>query len=428
MHDVFISYSSKDKKVAEEICNAFDLSGITYWIDRQGINSGEAFHEKIVKAITDSKITLFLSSVNSNMSEYTIKEIVIAFRKNKHILPFCIDQEPYSDKLEFYLCDLDYVSYYLEKEFAIQKMVEDVRKLLGKEKKKITAALLNKISETQQTQEIDDIELEISYNHGLICLGKYEINVAFRELLIPALANYKDSQIQLAKILRIRQRLIRVNKELFKPAFQKAEEGNSYAQYILSRYYYIVEIDHKKAFHYAQLSASQNSPFGIGMLAACYDMPIGVEHDASLALLYFKKGIALNDLASLRSYGRNNIFGFTFPINVEIGMRLLQKGAELNDGVCMDCIGDIYRLGVTGIEKNEDIAEKWFRKAIEAGHIESYNSLGALFLWKEAGSLKDFKKAQPFFLEGVKYNETNALTSMGNIFYQGITAKQDVFF
>lgn len=139
-HDVFISYSRADVAIADEICESLNKAGITYWIDRGGITSGEAFHAAIVRAIRESKITIFISSANSNMSEYTIKEIVIAFKSKKHIIPFCIDEEPFADKLEFYLCDLDQLAYYIEKEFAIQKLIGDISKLLNKKPVESVAA------------------------------------------------------------------------------------------------------------------------------------------------------------------------------------------------------------------------------------------------------------------------------------------------
>ncbi|MDR1332175.1 MAG: WG repeat-containing protein [Tannerella sp.] len=131
-HDVFISYSRADAEIADDICRAFDGAGISYWIDRGGIAVGEAFHAVIVRAIKESRITVFISSVNSNMSEYTIKEIVIAFKNKKHIIPFCLDEEPFADRIEFYLCDLDQLQYYLHREFAIQKLVGDINRILGR--------------------------------------------------------------------------------------------------------------------------------------------------------------------------------------------------------------------------------------------------------------------------------------------------------
>lgn len=37
-YNVFISYSRKDTKTVNKICNAFDKNGITYFIDRIGIS------------------------------------------------------------------------------------------------------------------------------------------------------------------------------------------------------------------------------------------------------------------------------------------------------------------------------------------------------------------------------------------------------
>ena len=133
-YDVFISYSRKDSQIADEICHIFARNGISYWNDRGGITSGQAFHSEIVQAIKKSKITVFVSSANSNVSKFTIKEIVIAFNNEKHIIPFCIDKAPFADSIELYLCDLDRISYHLDKESSLQKLVDDVSRLLHKER------------------------------------------------------------------------------------------------------------------------------------------------------------------------------------------------------------------------------------------------------------------------------------------------------
>ena len=161
-HDVFISYSRKDNRIADEICKAFANNDISYWIDRGEITSGDEFHAKIVRAIRDSKITVFVSSVNSNMSEYTIKEIVIAFKNKKHIIPFCIDEQPFADSIEFYLCDLNRVSYHLEKEFSIQKLVDDISKLLNKTKRIIINNVSENVAERFLNQKEDTVAEQIA--------------------------------------------------------------------------------------------------------------------------------------------------------------------------------------------------------------------------------------------------------------------------
>ena len=140
-HDVFISYSRADEKIADEICKAFEGAGIGYWIDREGIGGGETFLADIVEAIDESKIAVFISSVNSNKSKYAVQEVIHAFQSSKNIIPLCIDQEPYSKDLVLCLCGQDKVAYWKEKESAIQKLVKRVCRFLGKEKKSAWGAI-----------------------------------------------------------------------------------------------------------------------------------------------------------------------------------------------------------------------------------------------------------------------------------------------
>jgi len=73
--DVFISYSRMDSQIVIGICSAFAQNGISFWIDTDGIGGGDIFPEKIVHAIENCKIAVFVSSVNSNKSKFAVREI-----------------------------------------------------------------------------------------------------------------------------------------------------------------------------------------------------------------------------------------------------------------------------------------------------------------------------------------------------------------
>ena len=107
--DVFISYSHQDRDIAEQICQLLDQYGISYWIDREGVRHGDDFKEDIFDAIVSSKILLFISSVNSNKSRNTVKEVGLAEKSNKVILPVRIDDSPYNKSLEYDLCNRHWI-------------------------------------------------------------------------------------------------------------------------------------------------------------------------------------------------------------------------------------------------------------------------------------------------------------------------------
>ena len=92
-YDVFISYSRKDSKVAEEICTALSKAGLTYFIDREGIEAGQNFPQVLAEAVDGSTVFLFLASQNSFRSRFTRREVTYAFN-HKHsgaIIPYIID-------------------------------------------------------------------------------------------------------------------------------------------------------------------------------------------------------------------------------------------------------------------------------------------------------------------------------------------------
>ena len=132
-YDVFISYSRKDTKVADRICEVFDKVGISYFIDRQGIGGGFEFPIQLAENIVSSKLFLFLASENSYNAKFTINEIVFAFNKKEKnsILPYIIDNSSLPLDLEFVFAGVNWRNI---KEHPIEKtLVPDILKLLGRE-------------------------------------------------------------------------------------------------------------------------------------------------------------------------------------------------------------------------------------------------------------------------------------------------------
>lgn len=111
MSDIFISYSRYDSDVVNELVTLLEQEGYSVWIDRDGIESGDDFKRVILKAIKESKVVLFFSSEHSNVSDWTAKEIGVAVKYKKHIIPVMLDDSNFNEAVEFDLINLDYVDY-----------------------------------------------------------------------------------------------------------------------------------------------------------------------------------------------------------------------------------------------------------------------------------------------------------------------------
>lgn len=135
MANVFISYARKDYRdkdgqiivgnPIDKIKETLKANGVEYWIDER-INPGDPFAKNIGDAISNCDVFLFVSSVNSNESEWAHGEIATARTLNKRIIPIKIDDAQYHTSYLVYMAHLDFIDYTQDKNMALQKLVHYV--------------------------------------------------------------------------------------------------------------------------------------------------------------------------------------------------------------------------------------------------------------------------------------------------------------
>jgi hypothetical protein len=102
-HDVFISYSSKDKPAADALCAALENARIRCWIAPRDVLPGRAFAGEIKRAIEQCKVVVLVFSSHSNCSEDVLREMQLAAKNHCHIINFRIEDVHTSDDLDYYL-------------------------------------------------------------------------------------------------------------------------------------------------------------------------------------------------------------------------------------------------------------------------------------------------------------------------------------
>lgn len=134
-HEVFISYASEDREVADKVCGALESSGIKCWIAPRDVPLGATYEEAIVRAIYSSRLVVLILSAHSNRSPHVEREIQSACADNFHklIVPVRIGDFHYSKVMLYYLGSaqwLDASTPPLEQH--LDRLVEHVRSHLSR--------------------------------------------------------------------------------------------------------------------------------------------------------------------------------------------------------------------------------------------------------------------------------------------------------
>lgn len=100
-HDVFISYSSRDKAVADAACAYLESRGIRCWIAPRDVLPGENYPRSLVEAIDGSRVMVLVFSSHSNASQHVVRELTHAVSRGVIILPFRIEDIQPSKDMEY---------------------------------------------------------------------------------------------------------------------------------------------------------------------------------------------------------------------------------------------------------------------------------------------------------------------------------------
>ena len=131
-HEVFVSYSHRDKPVADAVVSRLEQAGIRCWIAPRDVLPGRVWGKAIVDAIETTRLMVVVLSSESNESRQVIREVERAIANDVVVIPFRIEACEPTGAMSYYLSSehwLDAITAPLDAHIA--RLVEVAGTLLG---------------------------------------------------------------------------------------------------------------------------------------------------------------------------------------------------------------------------------------------------------------------------------------------------------
>ena len=364
--NVFVSYSRKDSEQVWPIVDKLEERGLSVWIDRDGIMSGDAFKSVIVQAIKNSDIFLFFSSGNSNKSPWTVKEVDAAVYLKKSIIPIRLDDTDYDDSILFDLSGLDFVDLRIDekRDSALNAMINS---LLGKVSALGIEQPIQKTGITSPTDEdgavVNDqtalMTAEECCEKGVECYESMKYEEAFTWFRSSAEKGNANAQCYLGYLYAHGLGVKKSDVEAAKWYTKAAEQGDALAQNNLGSIYREgkgVPKNVEESARWFRVAAGQGHVLAQYNLAIMYLIGTGVKQDEAEAVKWYRE--AANQGLPQAQYS----------------------------------LGNMYRTGTGVMERDESEAVRWYRKAAEQGLADAQHNLGYMY-YNGCGVEKDVAEA-----------------------------------
>lgn len=127
---IFISFASKDVKVAQTLCAALESRGIPCWISARDIQPGENFQVSIVQALRHAKIMVLVFTANSNTSEEMTKELALASQQRLIVIPLRVEDVTPSDAFTYEFATRQWIDVFADWESSIDQLCRRITRAL----------------------------------------------------------------------------------------------------------------------------------------------------------------------------------------------------------------------------------------------------------------------------------------------------------
>lgn len=110
--EIFVSYARADTQLVDQVLDGVRAAGAAFWIDRTALQSGTNWAGEIVRAIKAARGVLVMCSANAFGSDHVKREIYLADKYRKAIVPIFVEPAEPPDDFEYFLAGVQRLDWY----------------------------------------------------------------------------------------------------------------------------------------------------------------------------------------------------------------------------------------------------------------------------------------------------------------------------
>lgn len=438
-HDVFISYSSKDKRIAQEVCAVLEKEGIPIWIAPRDILPGQDWGESIIDAINACKLMVIVFTASSNDSKQVLREVERAVAKGINIIPFRTENLLPSKSMEYFLSSTHWLDAYdppLERHFS--SLTETINLLL----KQTTGVSGRSGTAAQKIKAAKEGDLEAQNSLGLMLENGADVArdeaEAIQWFTKAAERGFAEAQYNLARMRENAGDLVSAFQWYSRAAQQGMQEASRRLEHWQGGEESLEGEPERlqgENFQGASEAGSRLSKSGQDVIGLADGFVIKPGRKMSRTILFAGIGalvciglVALGILDLLRkpkllSLAEASGLYEKAKLGEAKARNALQEAAAKGNSEAQFYIGRTYDNGI-GAERNEKEAVSWYRKAADKGNAGAQLKLGRMYE-VGIGVNRDPKEAVHWYRKAAEQGAPSAQMKLADFYQAGEAIAKD---
>ena len=382
--DVFISYSSLNKNVADAVVSDFEQNGIRCWYAPRDIMPGQEWVTAIHEAINMCQLFVLIYTDSSNESKQVANEVALAFNSGKTLIPFKLSDTQMSSELEYYLTRVHWLD-------AVNPPLLESIANLRKYSKKILEGNVPKESKIRNSNSTLKKNVPVYWLYPVIAALTILLGIAII-LLVNNNKNDKDMTEPTGITTQTGnngneatpgqnvisnptdaptvtpEEITDVN-DLYKKAYSlQTDSGEE------NRYEEAYEMYIKTGDEVTDDPQIAEAMYMLG-LKFCHGDDVTADYDKGIRL--YEKAGASGYISAYNQLGTMYLTGMDIDQDYEKAVMYYERSAETNNAIGLYCLAGMYENG-QGVEADIDKAIELYRQSADLDNRDAKTALKRL--------------------------------------------------